>query len=189
MTDHLREDATDSEIILRGTFLLAKRDRVRLPGGEFASREYIVHPGAVAVVPLLDDGRVVLERQYRHPVAQVMIEFPAGKLDGGETPLACGQRELQEETGYTATEWARAGAMHLAVAYSTEIIHIYFARGLKPGSRQLDSGEFLDVFTATQAQLFQWCLDGKVTDAKTLACAFWLQSVGAGQRELDWRRP
>ena len=118
---------------------------MRLPDGHTATREYVVHPGAVVVVPLLDDGRVVLERQYRYPVGHVMIEFPAGKLDAGEDPLVCGQRELLEETGYSAREWAHAGAMHLAVAYSTEIIDIWFARGLALGERQLDHGEFLDV--------------------------------------------
>ena len=164
------------------------RDTVRLPDGKSASREYVVHPGAVVVIPLLDDGRVVLERQYRYPVGRVMIEFPAGKLDPGEDPLACGQRELLEETGYRAQEWAHAGAMHLAVAYSTEIIHIYFARGLSAGARKLDAGEFLDVFSASSDELFTWCSDGTVTDAKTLTCALWLQNVVSGTWALEWQR-
>ena len=163
------------------------RDTVRLPDGKSASREYVVHPGAVVVIPLLDDGGVVLERQYRYPVRRVMIEFPAGKLDPGEDPLACGQRELLEETGYRAQEWAHAGAMHLAVAYSTEIIHIYFARGLAAGTRKLDAGEFLDVFSASSDELFAWCRDGTVTDAKTLTCALWLQNVVSGAWALEWQ--
>jgi len=146
-----------------------------------------VHPGAVVVIPLLDDGRIVLERQFRYPVGHVMIEFPAGKLDAGEDPFDCGRRELIEETGYTAREWAYAGAMHLAVAYSTEIIHIYFARGLSLGERQLDHGEFLDVFTATPDELAGWCREGKVTDAKTLTCTLWLQNVLSGAWALDWQ--
>ena len=150
---HLKEERTASEVLLDGNFLKVCRDTVRLPDGHTATREYVIHPGAVVVVPLLDDGRVVLERQYRYPVAHVMTEFPAGKLDAGEDPFLCGQRELLEETGYTAREWAYAGAMHLAVAYSTEIIHIYFARGLSLGTRQLDHGEFLDVFTATPQEV------------------------------------
>jgi len=188
MTDaHLREEAIGSEVLLDGNFLHARRDTVRLPDGASATREYVVHPGAVVVIPMLDDGRIVLERQYRYPIGQVMIEFPAGKLDAGEAPLVCGQRELLEETGYTAIEWAHAGAMHLAVAYSTEIIHIYFARGLSLGERQLDHGEFLDVFTATPAELLSWCRDGTLTDAKTVTCALWLQNVLSGAWTLDWQ--
>ncbi|RYF71568.1 MAG: NUDIX hydrolase, partial [Comamonadaceae bacterium] len=175
--EHLKEAQEQSELLFKGNFLQARRDHVRLPDGGLATREYVVHPGAVVVVPLLDDGRVVLERQYRYPVRRVMIEFPAGKLDAGEDPFVCGRRELIEETGYRAAEWAYAGCMHLAVAYSTEIIHVYFARGLQAGERQLDAGEFLDVFSATPQQLLGWCRDGTVTDAKTLSCALWLQNV------------
>ncbi len=184
---HLKEDTIASEWLLQGNFLKVKRDTIRLPDGHQATREYVVHPGAVVVVPLLDDGRVVLERQYRYPIGRVMIEFPAGKLDEGEDPLVCGQRELLEETGYRAREWAHAGAMHLAVAYSTEIIHLYFARGLTLGERQLDHGEFLDVFSATPAELLEWCRDGSVTDAKTLTCAVWMQNVLSGAWPLSWQ--
>ena len=184
---HLREECTSSEVLFQGNFLMARRDHVRLPDGHTATREYVVHPGAVVVVPFLDDGRLVLERQYRYPVGHVMTEFPAGKLDAGEDPLLCGQRELLEETGYTASEWAYAGAMHLAVAYSTEIIHIYFARGLSAGIRQLDHGEFLDVITATPEQVVAWCRDGTVTDAKSQTCTLWLQNVLSGAWVLDWQ--
>lgn len=183
----LIEAMVASEELLHGKFLRAYRDTVRLPDGSHATREYVKHPGAVVVIPLLDDGRVVLERQYRYPIGQVMIEFPAGKLDAGEDPLVCGQRELLEETGYTAREWARAGAMHLAIAYSDEVIHIYFARGLTLGQRRLDEGEFLDVFTATPAELFDWSRTGGLTDAKTLTCLVWLQNVLSGAWTLDWQ--
>jgi len=190
---HLTETCIRREELLRGHFLHAYRDTVRLPDGSSASREYIVHPGAVVVVPLIEgeDGqwRVVLERQYRHPIGQVMLELPAGKLNAGEDPLRCGQRELLEETGYSAREWACAGSMHLAIAYSTEVIHIYFARGLKSGRRQLDAGEFLDVLSANVQELMVWCREGKVTDAKTLACMVWLQNVLSGQWSLDWQSP
>jgi len=106
---HLQEVRLDSATVYQGHFLHAKRDTVALPDGSTSVREYIVHPGAVMVIPLLDDGRVVVERQYRYPVQRAMIEFPAGKLDPGEPVLACAQRELWEETGYRAREWARAG--------------------------------------------------------------------------------
>lgn len=183
---HLREVRTAGESILEGRFLKARRDQVRLPDGGTSTREYIVHPGAVVVVPLLDDGRVVLERQYRYPVGEVILEFPAGKLDPGEAPLHCGRRELLEETGFTAREWARAGAMHLAVGYSTEIIHIYFARGLVAGKPSLDPGEFVDVFAASVAELLEWCRSGRVTDAKTLACVVHLQNLTTGGWALEW---
>jgi ADP-ribose pyrophosphatase len=188
---HLRESRLSSEALFKGNFLHAFRDDVALPDGSVAQREYLVHPGAVMIVPLLTDTagdmRVVLERQFRYPVSRVMVEFPAGKLDPGESVLACAQRELQEETGYRAREWARAGVMHPVISYSTEFIEVWFARGLVAGERSLDAGEFLDVFTATPQELLQWCCDGTVTDAKTLAGALWLQNVLANAWTLDWQ--
>lgn len=185
---HLIERRQDSQELFKGKLLHAFRDTVILPDGGSATREYIVHPGAVVIVPLLDDGRLLLERQFRYPVGRVMIEFPAGKLDvQGEDRLACAKRELLEETGYTAREWAHAGVLHPVISYSTEFIDIWFARGLVDGgTRALDHGEFLDVFTATPQQLLDWCRDGKVTDAKTLSCVVWLQNVLSGAWKLDW---
>jgi len=184
---HLTETPVDSEDILKGNFLHVRRDTVRLPDGTHAAREYVIHPGAVMIVAQLDDGRLVLERQYRYPMGSVMMEFPAGKLDAGEASLACAQRELLEETGYTARQWARAGVLHPVISYSTEFIDIWFARDLTPGTRQLDSGEFLEVFTATPAELLAWCGNGQVTDAKTLTGVLWLQNVLSGIWALDWQ--
>ena len=183
---HLTEIQVRSEELLRGHFLHAFRDTVRLPDGSEATREYVIHPGAVMVVAELPDGRWVLERQFRYPVQAVMIEFPAGKLDAGEASLDCARRELLEETGYTAKQWARAGVLHPVISYSTEFIDIWFARDLTAGQRQLDQGEFLDVFSATADELLQWCRDGSVTDAKTLTGALWLQNVRSGAWPLDW---
>ena len=187
--DALTETRLSSERILTGHFLQVQCDQVRLPDGHHASREYIVHPGAVMVIAQLDDGRFVMERQYRYPVQQVMIEFPAGKLDPGESCLACAQRELLEETGFTAIEWARAGVLHPVISYSTEFIDVWFARGLTAGPQQLDAGEFLDVFTADADELLTWCAEGKVTDAKTLSGLLWLQNVLSGRWVLDWQVP
>jgi len=184
---HLKETTLRREALLRGHFLHAVREHVQLPDGGQATREFIVHPGAVMVVPLLDDGRVVLERQWRHPIGRVMVEFPAGKLDPGEDRLACARRELVEETGYSAREWAYAGQLHPVISYSTEFIDVWFARGLTLGERRLDEGEFLDVFAATPQQLLEWCRTGEVTDAKTLIGGLWLQNVLAGTWKLDWR--
>ena len=184
---HLIEHKTGSKELLQGSFLNAFRDTVQLPDGSTATREFIKHPGAVMVVPMLDDGRLVLERQYRYPLHRVMVEFPAGKLDAGESTFACAQRELCEETGYSATEWARAGMLHPVIAYSTEFIDIWFARGLTLGERKLDAGEFLDVFTATLPELLDWCRDGQVTDSKTLTAALWLQNLASGAWTLDWQ--
>lgn len=187
---HLIEHRVSQQELLRGDFLHAFRDTVRLPNQALATREYIVHPGAVMVIPLLGTPaglQVVLERQYRYPVAQVMVEFPAGKRDAGEDTWVCAQRELLEETGYTARQWARAGVLHPVIAYSTEVIEIWFAKDLTLGARQLDAEEFLDVFTATPAQLMVWCRDGQVTDAKTLTGALWLQNMLAGDWPLTWQ--
>ena len=184
---HLVEIPLASEELLKGHFLHVCRDTVRLPDGSQTPREYVIHPGAVMIVAQLDNGRLVLERQYRYPVQAVMIEFPAGKRDSGETSLACAQRELLEETGYTAREWARAGVLHPVISYSTEFIYIWFARGLSLGERHLDIGEFLDVFTATPAVLLNWCRTGQVTDAKTLTGMLWLQNLLAGAWTLDWQ--
>lgn len=185
--EHLRERQVSSQQAYRGHFLDVRRDEVRLPDGSSAAREYIVHPGAVMIVPLLDDGRVVVERQFRYPMGRVMLEFPAGKLDAGEPPLQCAIRELAEETGYTAREWARAGILHNAIAYSTEGIEVWFARGLELGARSLDAGEFLDVDISTVETLDELAHRGELTDAKTLIGLMWLQSWRSGRWQLAWQ--
>jgi len=188
--DHLIEHRVHQEEILRGRFLHAFRDTVRLPNQNLSTREYVVHPGAVMVIPMLDtpEGlRLVMERQFRYPVGLVMTEFPAGKLDPGEDPWLCAQRELQEETGYTARQWARAGVLHPVIAYSTEVIEIWFAKELTLGERRLDQDEFLDVFTASPAELMAACQQGRLTDAKTLTGLLWLQNVQSGQWPLHWQ--
>lgn len=184
---HLTETLIKSDTLCEGGFLKARCDTVRLPNGQTATREYIVHPGAVVIIPLLGDGQVLMERQFRYPVGRVMTEFPAGKLDPGEDPLVCAQRELLEETGYTAGQWAYAGALHLAIGYSTEIIHIFFARHMLHGKQRLDDDEFLEVLTLPIEAVFEACRNGGITDAKTLTCTLWLQNIMSGAWKLDWQ--
>jgi ADP-ribose pyrophosphatase len=183
---HLREHGLGGVVLSKSSFLELRRDDVRLPDGSRATREYVVHPGAVAIVPLLDDGRLVLERQFRYPVGQVLLEFPAGKIDPGEDTLACARRELLEETGYHARHWARAGVVHNAAAYSTEGIEIWFARGLRPGTQRLDAGEFLELCLVSEAELEARAASGGLTDVKTLIGLLWLQKWRAGLWPLHW---
>lgn len=184
---HLREICVVPNEAWRGHFLEVRRDQVRMPDGKLTYREYIVHPGAVVVVALRDDGRVIVERQWRYPIGRSMIEFPAGKIDPGEPPWRCGIRELFEETGYTAREWARAGVMHNAIAYSTEGIEIWFARGLTAGAAQLDAGEFLDVFDASLEDLEAAAASGVLTDAKSLTSMYWWRQWRDGRWPLQWQ--
>jgi ADP-ribose pyrophosphatase len=187
MTDrHLREHPVGGQVLAKGNFLELRRDHVRLPDGAAATREYVVHPGAVAIVPLLDDGRLVLERQFRYPVGKVLLEIPAGKIDPGESQLACAQRELLEETGYLAREWACAGVVHNAAAYSTEGIEIWFARGLSAGVQRLDAGEFIELCLLTEAEFERLAAAGEISDVKTLIGLLWLQKWRAGLWALDW---
>lgn len=184
---HLVEHRTGGTTLLAGGFLEVRRDTVRLPDGGTATREFIQHPGAVAVVPLLDDGRVVVVRQFRYPIAKSIVEFPAGKRDPGEDLLACARRELQEETGYRAREWAFACEIHNAAAYSTESIWIYFARGLVAGAQNLDQGEFLDVLALGDHELDALAAANALPDVKTLIGLQWLQRWRAGAWSLQWQ--
>jgi ADP-ribose pyrophosphatase len=188
-TPHLRETVIEARQAWRGSFLDVRSDRVALPDGSETLREYIVHPGAVMIVPLLDDDRVVVERQWRYPMGRAMLEFPAGKLEPGEPVLDCAVRELIEETGYRAAEWARAGILHNAIGYSDEGIEIWFARGLAVGERSLDAGEFLEVFEASVDTLEDAARRGEITDAKTLIGLLWLGHWRAGRWSLQWVTP
>ena len=167
----LREVRTGSEEIFNGVILHVQRDTVRLPNGSETIREVIRHIGAVCVIPVLENGDVVMERQYRYPLDRVILEIPAGKLDAAdEDRFSAIQRELREETGYTADEWTVLGDFHPAPAYSDEFITMYIARGLRKGDRHLDEDEFLDVYTVPLKDLVEDVMAGRISDAKTQVC-------------------
>ena len=181
---HLREHKVDGGTAYDGHFLKIQRDTIRLPDGKQSTREYIKHPGAVVILPVFEDGSVLLERQFRYPLQQVFIEFPAGKIDPAEEPLACAKRELLEETGYTATDWKFLCTIHNAIAYSDEHLDIFLARGLTAGEQKLDEGEFLETFKTSVPELLTWIRDGKITDVKTIIGTFWLEKIQTGQWKL-----
>jgi ADP-ribose pyrophosphatase len=166
---HLIESMVSSEIVFDGALLHVRRDIVRLPDGKPATREYVVHPGAVLMVPVLPDGRLVVVRQYRYPLHRVFIEFPAGKLDANESALSTAQRELKEETGYDAATWVWLGRIHPVIGYSNESIEFYVAQGLTHVGAHLDEGEFLDVMTMSVDEMLSALDRGEITDGKTVA--------------------
>jgi ADP-ribose pyrophosphatase len=178
----LKETRLDGGVVYDGHFLKVERDRIRLPDGKESHREFIRHPGAVVILPLLPDGRILLERQFRYPNGKVFIEFPAGKIDPGEDHLDCAKRELVEETGYTAAKWRFVCTIHNAIAYSDEHLEIFLAEDLTQGEQQLDAGEFLELFTVTLPELLDLVRRGEITDVKTIIGTFWLEKILAG----DW---
>jgi ADP-ribose pyrophosphatase len=172
----LKEEKISGALVYAGNFLQVHKDAVRLPDGSMGNREYIRHPGAVLIVPLFPDGRVLLERQFRYPNAREFIEVPAGKRDAGETPLRTARRELLEETGYVASDWKHIGVFHTAIAYSDEGIEMFVARGLEKREAKLDAGEFLEVFDLKMEKAIAMVRDGEITDAKTVAALLWVKS-------------
>lgn len=175
---HLHEEPIDSTQIFRGKLLDVRRDRVRLPDGQEAVREYLLHPGAVVIIAELDNGELLFERQYRYPLHRAFLELPAGKIDPGEDILNTAIRELREETGYSAADWRYLGVMHPCIGYSNERIEIFLARGLRrESSPQLDSGEFLDVLTLSLADAVEAVRQGEISDAKTITALFWAEKV------------
>ena len=176
MQKDLSEKYLDGEEVFSGRLLKVHRDRVRLPDGSQGVREYIRHPGAVAIVALFEDGRVLLERQYRYPHRRDFIEIPAGKLDPGEAHLDTAKRELLEETGYVAAEWRRLGIIHNAIGYSDEGIELWLALGLERREQKLEPGEFLEVLSLPLAEAQEMVRDGRITDAKSVAGLLWLKA-------------
>ena len=175
----LTEHRLSGERVFDGKLLKVHRDRVRLPDGSEGTREYIRHPGAVAIVPIFDDGRLLLERQFRYPHRREFIEVPAGKLEPNEPHLATARRELLEETGYSAGEWTRLGVIHTAIAYTDEAIELFLARKLRrEHAGQLDAGEFVDTLIVAFDEAIAMIRDGRITDAKTVAALLWFKAFG-----------
>ena len=177
----LTEHFVAGELVFDGALLKVRRDRVRLPDGSEGTREYIRHPGAVAIVPLFDDGRVLLERQFRYPHRREFIEVPAGKLEPGEPPLDTAKRELLEETGYVAQEWTRLGVIHTAIAYTDEAIELFACRKIsRSGAPRLDPGEFVELLIVDLAEAIAMVRDGRITDAKSVAGLLWVDKWSSG---------
>jgi ADP-ribose pyrophosphatase len=177
----LTEHCLDSQPMFDGVLLHVRRDRVRLPDGDESVREYIVHPGAVCVVPLFDDGSLLLVRQYRYPPRAEFIELPAGKIDPGESTLRTGERELLEETGYVASAWAYLATIHPVIGYSDERIELMLARGLRHEGARLDHGEFVEPFRMGLGEALEAVRDSRITDAKTVIGVFWAERVLRGE--------
>ncbi|MBI4203559.1 MAG: NUDIX hydrolase [Betaproteobacteria bacterium] len=171
------ETTLDSKAVYRGGFFEVLRDEVRLPDGKTATREYIRHPGAVMIVPLLDEHTVILVRQFRYPLGRHFIEVPAGKMEPGEAPLATAKRELIEECGYEAATWQHLTTLHPCIGYSDERIELYVARDLRHVGSGLDDGEFLEVLSMPVDRALEWVRQGKITEVKAIIGLMWLERM------------
>ncbi|ODT68136.1 MAG: NUDIX hydrolase [Nitrosomonadales bacterium SCN 54-20] len=177
----LTETTVSSQKVFEGDLLHVYQDHARLPDGKVKIREYIAHPGAVVIIPLLDNGELVLERQFRYPLHRDFYELPAGKIDSGEDPLVCAQRELLEETGYTAKNWRYLTTLHPCIGYSNEKLIYYLAQELTFEGANLDDGEYLEIFTLPPAEALEWVKEGKITDNKSVSGLFWAEKILRGE--------
>lgn len=176
----LTEQTIRGEWVFRGKLLQVRRDLVRLPDGASTEREYIEHPGAVMIIPLLETGELVMERQYRYPLGCEFFELPAGKIDPGEDPAQTARRELAEETGYLASRWRHLALIHPSIGYSNERIEIFLAEDLSAAPAKLDDEEFLEVFTLPLGTAIEWVRSGRITDTKSIAALFWAEKLAGG---------
>jgi ADP-ribose pyrophosphatase len=179
----LKETCIDSALVYEGDFIQVRKDSVRLPDGAVSSREYLNHPGAVAVLAILDNGNLLMERQFRYAPQREFIELPAGKIDLGEDILLCAQRELLEETGYVAREWIHLTTVWPCIGYADERMEYFFARGLTHQGSRLDDGEFLEVFEISLPDAIDWIRKGKIDESKTILGLFWLEKYLNNWRE------
>lgn len=178
---HLSEETLSSEEVFAGKLLHVHRDVVRLPDGHESLREWVDHQGAVVAIAVLDNGKLLFERQFRYPLRRVFLELPAGKIDPGEHVLDTARRELREETGYKAKTWRHLGTMHPCIGYSNERIEIFLAHGLSYVGHALDHGEILDVIELSLADALLAVRDGEITDAKTITALLWAEKILSGE--------
>jgi len=178
------EETLDSEQVFDGKLLKVFSDKVRLPDGYESVREYVKHPGAVVVIAVLDNGKLLFERQYRYPLRRVFLEIPAGKIDPGEHILDTARRELREETGYKAKLWRHLGTMHPCIGYSDERIEIFWAQGLSFIGAELDHGEILEVCEMSLSDALLAVRDGDITDAKSITALLWAEKTLSGEWPL-----
>jgi ADP-ribose pyrophosphatase len=170
----LTEHHIETEQVVNGKFIRLHTDRVRLPDGSEAHREYVLHPGAVVIAAFIDDDTLIFEHQYRYAMGRHFIELPAGKIDDGEDKLACARRELREETGYVSDAWDYATTLHPTIGYANEHISLYVARQANYVGHQRDEGEFLEVFTMSLTEAVARIGRGEITDTKTAFSLLWL---------------
>lgn len=169
-----------SEILFRGKVFDLRVDEISYnQSGNSGIREIAVHPGGAVVIPVKDDGKIILVKQFRYPLQKWLMEFPAGKLDDNEDPLICATRELEEETGFKAKEFVKLGEILTAPGYCTEILHIYKATGLVPGNHNREEGELgMEILEFTNEQINKLIITGEITDAKTISGMYYLQNSG-----------
>jgi ADP-ribose pyrophosphatase len=171
--EHLKEKMLDSKTIYEGRVITLALQTVELPNGKEATREVVLHPGAVTVLAITDEDKMLLVRQYRKAPDRVMLETPAGKLEKGEEPLEAAKRELEEETGYTANEVKHLNTYYTSPGFANELMYAYVATGLKKTAQNLDEDEFVDVLEVSADEAEQLIADGEIYDAKTLTAIYW----------------
>ena len=173
----LKEDKISSTQIFSGKLIDLYLDNVRLPNGKHSTREWLNHPGAVCLVPILNNGDILLIRQFRYGPREEFIEIPAGKLDKNEEPLKCGLRELEEETGYKSNKLTFLTNIHPAIGFSNEKMWMYLAEELELSEKKLDDDEFLELLPTPLNVALEWVFSGKITDVKTIIGILWMKEL------------
>jgi|TARA_X000001036_G_scaffold429755_1_gene461409 ADP-ribose pyrophosphatase len=174
MTD-LKESRITTEVVYKGDFLDVRRDEVLLPNGETGTREWINHPGAVVIIPILPNGEIALIKQFRYAARSEFLELPAGKLDEGEDPKACAFRELEEEIGYRAGKMQFIANIHPAIGFANEIMSIYLAEDLKKTNYNRDKDEFIELIPTNMEEALNLVWENKITDVKSIIGLLWLK--------------